>query len=198
MAKNYAESPIKDKEGYTDSLDRVRKYLEPDHSVLEVACGTGTTAIRLAPSVGNIVATDFSTALIDIAKERQAEATPSPANLTFKVGDADNPPGDNQEYDAVIIMNTLHLLSHPSDTINVLVDKLKPGGLFMSKTHCLSGKFFLPIMLPIFQFFGLAPLLNYFTPQEVDKLHSDAGLQILETQEYEKGERRLVIARKQN
>lgn len=196
MAQTYADSPIKDEDGYNDSLNLVRHYLRPEYSIIEVACGTGTTALRLAAYVDNILATDFSENLIDIAKQRQREADPSPSNVTFLLSDANNPPGESASYDGAIIMNTLHLLSHPQETIDVLVDKIKPGGLFVSKTHCLSGKRVLRMIMSVIQFLGIAPHLNYFTVENVTKLHTDASLEILETKEYDSGERCLIIARK--
>jgi hypothetical protein len=47
-------------ETYDRTLDSTRKYLSPDHDVLEVGYGTGATALRLASSVKRIVATDIA------------------------------------------------------------------------------------------------------------------------------------------
>ena len=47
-AENYAKSPIRDVEAYNYTLERTRTYLSPTDKVLEVGCGTGSTALLLA------------------------------------------------------------------------------------------------------------------------------------------------------
>jgi ubiquinone/menaquinone biosynthesis C-methylase UbiE len=59
-ADGYSKRPIKDMESYEKTLDCTRKHLSASDEVLEVGCGTGTTALRLAPVVKQITATDIS------------------------------------------------------------------------------------------------------------------------------------------
>ena len=49
IAPRYAKSPVRDQAAYEHTLDRVAHYLRPEHQVLELGCGTGTTAVHLAP-----------------------------------------------------------------------------------------------------------------------------------------------------
>ena len=44
LADKYSEKPVKDMENYNKTLDCTRKHLFASDSVLEVGCGTGTTA----------------------------------------------------------------------------------------------------------------------------------------------------------
>ena len=67
VARKYAALPIADVAGYERSLERTRSYLRPTDKVLEFGCGTGGTALKLAPSVASIVATDISGEMIAIA-----------------------------------------------------------------------------------------------------------------------------------
>ncbi len=50
-APKYAASKIADTGGYERSLERMRALLNPDFTVLELGCGTGSTALRLAGGV---------------------------------------------------------------------------------------------------------------------------------------------------
>lgn len=50
-ARKYAASQIGDMAGYERTLARTRSYLHPDDRVLEIGCGTGTTALIHAPNV---------------------------------------------------------------------------------------------------------------------------------------------------
>ena len=46
-AAKYAKSPIEDIEAYNYTIGRTRSYLSPTDRVLEVGCGTGSTALLL-------------------------------------------------------------------------------------------------------------------------------------------------------
>ena len=67
IAAKYAKSPIKNMEAYNQTMDRTKSHLAKDDSVLEVGCGTGSTALLLADSVQHITASDISANMIDIA-----------------------------------------------------------------------------------------------------------------------------------
>jgi len=53
-ARKYARGAVADPAGYERTLDRTRGLLRPDHGVLELGCGTGSTALRLAGAAGAI------------------------------------------------------------------------------------------------------------------------------------------------
>ena len=83
IARKYATDPIADIAGYERTLERTRHYLRSTRSSFEFGCGTGTTALKLAPSVGRIIATDISDEMIAIAREKaKAEGC---TNATFEV-----------------------------------------------------------------------------------------------------------------
>ena len=70
IAPKYATDPIADMAGYRHTLQRVQAMLRPEHHVLELGCGTGITALRLAPLTRRYVATDVSSQMIAIAHAR--------------------------------------------------------------------------------------------------------------------------------
>ena len=65
-----------------------RLPLKDDSKVLELACGTGVCTLKAASSVprGNVVALDFSAAMLAAARKNAAEAEVT--NVTFVQGDA--------------------------------------------------------------------------------------------------------------
>ena len=74
-ADDYAKKPIKDEASFHQTLDRTRSYLSSGDQVLEIGCGTGTAALLLAPSVAQITATDISSRMVEIGREKaSAEA----------------------------------------------------------------------------------------------------------------------------
>ena len=84
----YAAQPISKVEAYEETLRRTRGRLSPDMSVLEVGCGTGSTALRLADAVTGYQGSDLSPAMIAIAKGKAAEA--GVPNLRFEVSAVHN------------------------------------------------------------------------------------------------------------
>ena len=56
LADRYSRRPISDEATYEKKLEITRQYFRPDMEVLEIGCGTGTTAIAHAPYVKHILA----------------------------------------------------------------------------------------------------------------------------------------------
>ena len=89
-ARKYAAAPISDTAGYERTLTCTREYLKPGDHALEFGCGTGTTALKLAPSVARYVATDISPEMIAIAREKAGkEGVDNAERHAFDAGVAD-------------------------------------------------------------------------------------------------------------
>lgn len=189
MAEGYAKSPIADMPAYTYTLGRTRSYLSPTDQVLEVGCGTGSTALLLAGDVAHITATDSSAKMIEIARTKP-EAS-SADNVTFLVAEATDTTIETGigtgSFDAVLAHNLIHLLPDPATFIRAAAILVKPGGVFISKTVCNPGsnaplKFkLIKAALPIAQFFGKAPAVTFLEIPELETLIQDAGFEIIES-----------------
>ena len=75
MAPGYARSTISDVENYERKLRETAALMRRDMQVLEIGCGTGSTAIHHAPNVAHITATDLSSGMLDIAREKAWNAS---------------------------------------------------------------------------------------------------------------------------
>src|SRR5210317_750355 len=84
IAKRYAKRPVGNEAAYQRKLATSREYFRPDMEVLEIGCGTGSTAIAHAPYVRHIRASDISDRMIEIAREKAAAA--KVGNVTFETG----------------------------------------------------------------------------------------------------------------
>ncbi len=179
IARKYAQDPIKDMVGYERTLQRTRDLLDSTHTVLEIGCGTGTTALRLAPSVTRIVATDVSSGMIAIAREKAAAE--GCANVEFAVAPALDAPGAAGAYDAVLAFNVLHLVADRGRTLAQVRRLLKPGGLFISKTPCLSEmSIVIRWAVPLARLAGKAPDVAFFSAGDLEAEIAAAGLTIIE------------------
>jgi ubiquinone/menaquinone biosynthesis C-methylase UbiE len=186
-SRKYAANPIADVPGYERTLERTRSHLRPGDVALEFGCGTGTTAVKLAPSVSRYVATDLALAMIEIGRERAAEA--KVGNITFEAGT----PADDRfvniwgegAFDAVIAFNVLHLITDRGSVLAGVRRMLKPGGRFISKTMCLSdvGPLIGVIAraaVPVMQMIGKAPTVSFFSAKEIEGEIEAAGFRFID------------------
>lgn len=197
-ARKYAAGPIKDMAGYERTLDRTRHFFSGTDSVLEIGCGTGTTALRLAPHVSRMVATDLSGEMIAIAREKAAaQACP---NAEFATATVDRAPWPAGSFDAVLAFNVLHLIAERASALAHVHRLLKPGGLFISKTPCLAEMNPLfRLAVPIMQLVGKAPYVAFFSIAGLQSQIEAAGFTIVEQATHgsaRKDGRIFIVARK--
>lgn len=184
IAAKYAKSPIADMKSYEYTLGRTRSYLASTDGVLEIGCGTGSTALLLAKDVDHITASDLSSNMIRIGEKKARDQ--NVGNISFVTASLFDDALSNGPYDVVLALNVLHLLDDTSAAIHRMRGLLKPGGLMITKTPCLTGKGMplkirlMKIALPVAQLFGKAPYVNMFTMEELERAVIGGGFQILE------------------
>jgi ubiquinone/menaquinone biosynthesis C-methylase UbiE len=177
LADKYSRRPISDEATYRKKLDITRKYFRPDMDILEIGCGTGSTAIAHAPFVGHIRATDLSTRMVEIAKDKaKAEDID---NVTFEASSVDALDVPDASMDAVMAHNVLHLLEDRERAIADVHAMLKPGGVFVTSTACI-GDMMLPLRLivPVGRLLRLFPLVKVFSVAELKDSLENAGFEI--------------------
>lgn len=180
VARRYAAARIADEAGYERTLARTRPLLPPAARVLEIGCGTGTTALRLAPACAHYRATDVSPRMLAIARDRLA-AQPVPA-LQFELADADAPPAPaNGPFDAVLAFNVLHLVDSLDGTLAACAAMLRPGGLLICKTPCLHemNPLIPHLALPIARALRLAPPVHSLRESDLTGAMTRQGLTVV-------------------
>ena len=144
-AKRYDFAMSGDSRTYAQIVSRMKKVLNKDMVVLELACGTGLLSVRIAGSVKMLEATDFSEEMI-----RQAKAKTHSSRLHFSVQDATNLPYTQGTFDAVVISNALHIMPEPEKALAEIRRVLKPGGILIAPTFTaadsLSGRMRIRLM----------------------------------------------------
>ena len=176
IAPKYAKQPIKDPLAYADKLNAVEALLKPTDTVLELGCGTGSTAISLARNVAEYTATDISPAMIGIAEEKGKAAGAN--NLRFAVDDAANMAA-NAPFDVILTFSLLHLVEDVAAVLASVNSQLKPGGFFLSKTVCMGeANFAMRVLVKALGSFGLVPNLTNLSQVQLEALIQDAGFEI--------------------
>jgi ubiquinone/menaquinone biosynthesis C-methylase UbiE len=192
IAGRYAARPLRDVAAYEAMLADVASRLKPSDRVLELGCGTGGTAIRLAVGVTHWTATDFSSEMIEIAR-----AKPAGDNLSFVVADAGNA-FDGGPFDAICAFNVLHLVDdHPAALARIFAN-LRPGGLLISKTWCFAD---MPLKLralfALLRVVGMFPAVTSLTLSQLRQAILEAGFEIVEERIFGKYRQNpYVVARK--
>lgn len=196
VARRYSAMPMRNPMAYEATLARVRTYLKPAHSVLELGCGSGTTALRLAPHVRRYTASDRAAEMISVAREKCAAAGIEGLDLcTAGCGDDTLPDGP---FDVVLAFNLLHLLPDRHAALGDVHDMLPDQGLFITKTPCLGGVFsvFRPLVA-LLRWAGKAPDIRFLTPERLEHDITSAGFEILESDDHPKRPpSRFIVARK--
>jgi SAM-dependent methyltransferase len=96
--------------------------------VLDVGCGKGEFAIRLAERAGRVDAVDRSAAMIEAARRAV------PASVTCLQGDVAEMTLPAGAYDAITSISALHHLSLPT-VLPRLAQALRPGGILIGVSH---------------------------------------------------------------
>ena len=180
IAARYARKPIADEAAYATKLEMTRKYLREDSEILEIACGTGGTAIEHAPYVARVLATDVSAKMLEFGRER-AEAA-GVENVTFRQAAAEDIDAEDASFDAVLALSLLHLLDDRLPVLANIHRWLKPGGTFVSSTAVLGDTMrWFRFIGPLGHKLGLIPKVHIFTRGELEASITDAGFEIVES-----------------
>lgn len=195
IADRYLKQPITDVASYENKLQVTQEYFQPNMEVLEIGCGTGSTAIVHAPYVKHIRAVDFSANMIDIAQTRAAAQ--NIPNITFEQSSIDELDISYQTLDAVLGLSILHLLEDKEGVIAKVFDMLKPGGIFVTSTVCLGDKMaWFKWIASIGKFLGFFPLVKVFTVEELANSLTDARFKIDHQWQPDKDKAVFIVAKK--
>ena len=135
----YSRAMRAEERSYAFLYRRIPKLVRAKE-VLELATGPGVLAKRIAPVTKRMLATDYSEGMIAEAKKGAC-----PKNLRFEVADALSLPYADASFDAVIIVNALHLLPEPERALREIARVLRQDGIliapnFVKKRERLVGR----------------------------------------------------------
>ena len=179
VAPSYSKQPIADATSYARKLAATQALMQPSMAVLEFGCGTGSTALEHAPHAACIVATDVSSAMVAIAREKAKQA--GVENVSFRQAGVEDYTAPDSSYDMVLALNLLHLLPDRAAALAKIHRLLKPGGVFVSSTVCLADRmWYLRPVLPVMQWLGKAPYVSFLRSAQVLREMETAGFEARE------------------
>ena len=112
-------------------LDRLLELAQPKAhwTMLDVATGGGHTALRFAPAVARVVASDVTLRMVKQAKDYICGKAVD--NVTFQLADAHNLPFAGRSFHLVTCRIAPHHFSDPQRFVQEGARALKPGGLLL-------------------------------------------------------------------
>jgi len=153
---------------YKIFIEKAKEYIKADDTILDFGCGTGLICNEIADNVGFIHAIDISTKMVEISKNKASLRKIK--NIDFERTTIFDEKFKLGSFDAIIAFNIFHLLEEPQKYFQRIHQILKPGGLIISSTPCMSEAYLLNSVLKLFSFIGLTPKLNSFTSSEMEHL----------------------------
>lgn len=115
-------------------VDRIKKDIGHADLVLDVAAGTGIVSLELAKSVKHVDALDLESEMIAVAQKKADELNIT--NLSFHIQSAYKLDFLDHIFDAVVILNSLHVMKTPDLALNEARRVLKSTGLLIAPTYC--------------------------------------------------------------
>lgn len=169
----YSRAMRAEERSYAFLYRRIPKLVRAKE-VLELATGPGVLAKRIAPVTKRMLATDYSEGMIAEAKKGAC-----PKNLRFEVADALSLPYADASFDAVIIVNALHLLPEPERALREIARVLRPNGIliapnFVKKRERFAGRCWEALL----RLAGVR-FENQWTPEEYLAFFRDHGWELL-------------------
>ncbi len=116
-------------------LDRLIELAQPqpDWVVLDVATGGGHTALKFAPHVAKVIASDFAPPML--AEAKAFIESKGVTNIEFAEVDAENIPYPDATFDLVTCRVAPHHFADAFKFVQESARVLKPGGLLLVQDH---------------------------------------------------------------
>lgn len=177
IASKYAASPIADRPAYETKITKLKTFLTPEMSVLDIGCATGTQCGDIANSVQQVTGIDISSKLLSIAEQRMAERKVE--NVEFIQTSAFDERFQPGSFDAVMAFHVLHFFEDIDVIFKRVNELLRPGGIFISETACLGNKNkLMSTLLRTMGHLGLLPKMSLLTTQQLEDSLKNSGFSI--------------------
>ncbi len=113
-----------------DIQQEIIKKLSEEHNlgdVLEFGCGTGYFTKVIAKNSKDVIATDLSDEMLEVARTLLKEFQ----NITIQKADCENVSFPSGKFDTVFMVNVIHFIKNPTKALRESYRILKDGGLLL-------------------------------------------------------------------
>jgi len=176
-AEKFAKKPIANPQVFERKIRITTSRMTSRDVILDIGCGTGSLALRLASHAAHVHGLDLSSEMIRIARDKASDQQVD--NVTFHVGPFDEnfTAFEDGSLDGICANYLLHLLEDRSAALERIHRLLRPGGFVVSSTVCL-GDGWLPYgpLLWLIRKLGKAPsVVQHFSKRTLEAEMRHAG-----------------------
>lgn len=176
-----------------EELDRYaeRLQLQQDTRLLEIACGTGGTALYLAEKFGcQVIGVDLNSQSLASAR-KSAILHNLKSKLQFIRLDANRPlPFTNEAFDALLCIDSINYLDHRFDILQEWFRLLRPSGrMLYSDPGVITG----PVSAEDITNRSSIGAYLYLPPGENERLIAQAGFRILRREDLTENEASIAL-----
>ncbi|WDP91759.1 MAG: class I SAM-dependent methyltransferase [Desulfobacter sp.] len=115
-------------------VEQILKDIKPEDDVLDIACGTGLAALKVAECAKHVDAVDSETKMLSVAQQKIDSAKIQ--NIDLHVQNAYDLDFPDRHFDSIIILNSLHVMETPEAALKEAKRVLKPKGKLYVPTYC--------------------------------------------------------------
>lgn len=163
---------------------------QPDWLVLDIATGGGHTALKFAPHVARVVASDLTPAMLHAAREFIVGQGVN--NVVYSPGDAENLPFANDVFDLVTCRIAPHHFPDCYRFVQGCTRVLKRGGLLLVEDHLAPDDERAARYLDAFERLRDPSHQRAYADYEWRGMFLDAGLSVEHTEAIVKSQGKLV------
>lgn len=155
--------------------------LPPDSRVVDVGCGEGAHAFRLATHFGfRVLGIDPVQRHLDLAREARREVVPDIASrVSFERGSATRVPVRDSSLDLVWCRDVMVHVDHPADAFHEFARVLRPGAYVVSYQVVATDLLAADEADWLFDVMGVVP--EAADPRVLDDAIADSGLEVVDT-----------------
>ncbi|MEX0133652.1 class I SAM-dependent methyltransferase [Bacillus nitratireducens] len=148
------------------------QYVEKEAQVLDVGCGDGYGTYKLSVTGYKAVGVDLSEVMIQKGKERGEGS-----NLSFIKGDLSALPFENEQFEAIMAINSLEWTEEPLQALNEIKRVLKKDGY-----ACIAilGPTAKPRENSYPRLYGKDVVCNTMMPWEFEQLAKEQGFEVVD------------------
>ena len=147
---------------------------------MEIGCGTGRITEALASWGAEVMATDITAEMIDVARAR-LEGRDVSGTVEFRVMSVFEIDVELSSYDYVIMINVLGRLSEPGRAIEEIASRMSRGGRFVFTFPCTTSVLFPFALLVNARKKSLSRDVTsqWYTPTAIEDYCHSAGLDVM-------------------